>query len=54
MKWVKRILLVLLVGFALFYLIQQPEAAAAAVQNIFAAVGRAFNSILIFFSSLAG
>ena len=54
MKWVKRILLVLLVGFVLFYLIQQPEGAAAAVRNIFAAVGRAFNSILIFFTSLAG
>jgi hypothetical protein len=54
MKWVKRILLVLLIGFALFYLIQQPESAAVAVRNIFGAVARAFSSILVFFTSLAG
>lgn len=54
MKWVKRILLVLLVAFALFYLFAQPESAAVAVRNVFAAVGRAFNSLLIFFTSLAG
>ena len=52
MKWVWRILLVLLIVFAVFYLIQQPESAAMAVRNIFAAVAAAFNSLLIFFSSL--
>ena len=35
MTWVKRILLVLVVGFFLFYLIQQPEGAAAAVRTVF-------------------
>jgi hypothetical protein len=54
MKWVKRILIVLLLAFALFYLFAQPEAAAAAVRNIFGAVARAFNSLLVFFTSLAG
>ena len=38
MTWVKRILLVLVVGFLLFYLIQQPESAAAAVRTVFGAV----------------
>lgn len=54
MKFVKRVLLVLLVGFCLFYLIQQPEGAASAVRTVFGAVARAFNAILLFFSSLAG
>ena len=53
MKWVKRILLVLLVGFCLFYLIQQPEGAASAVRSVFGAVARAFQSIMTFFTSLA-
>jgi small-conductance mechanosensitive channel len=54
MAWVKRILVVLIVGFFLFYLIQQPEAAAGAVRTVFAAVGVAFQSIVRFFTSLAG
>ena len=54
MKFVKRVLLVLLVGFCLFYLIQQPEGAASAVRTVFGALARAFNAILLFFSSLAG
>ena len=53
MTWVKRILLVLVVGFFLFYLIQQPEGAAAAVRTVFSAVGVAFQSIVRFFTSLA-
>ena len=53
MKWVKRILLVLLVGFCLFYLIQQPEGAASAVRTVFGAVARAFQAIMTFFTSLA-
>jgi hypothetical protein len=36
MKWVKRIIIFLVVGFALFYLIAQPENAANAVQALFA------------------
>ena len=54
MKWVKRILLVLVVGFCLFYLIQQPEGAASAVRTVFGALARAFRSIITFFTSLAG
>jgi hypothetical protein len=54
MKWVKRILLVLVVGFCLFYLVQQPQGAASAVRTVFGALARAFSSILLFFTSLAG
>lgn len=54
MKFVKRALLVLVVGFCLFYLVQQPEGAAAAVRTVFGAVARAFQSIILFFTSLAG
>lgn len=54
MRLVKRILLVLVVGFLLFYLIQQPEGAAAAVRTVFGALARAFGSIITFFTSLAG
>jgi succinate dehydrogenase hydrophobic anchor subunit len=53
-KFVKRVLLVLVVGFCLFYLVQQPEGAAASVRTVFGALARAFNSILTFFTSLAG
>ena len=53
MTWVKRILAVLVIGFFLFYLIQQPESAAAAVRTVFSAVGVAFQSIVRFFTSLA-
>jgi hypothetical protein len=48
-KWIKTIVLVLIVGFALFYLITEPEAAAGAVKGFFGA----FGSIFTFFSSLA-
>jgi len=54
MKLVKRILLVLVVGFCLFYLVQQPEGAAEAVRTVFGALARAFQSIILFFTSLAG
>ena len=53
MAWIKRILDVVVVGFFLFYLIQQPEAAAGAVRTVFSAVGVAFDSIVRFFTSLA-
>ena len=46
--WVKKILLVLLVTFALFYLFTRPEAAAEAVRTFFAA----FEAIGTFFSEL--
>ena len=48
--WVKKILLVLLVAFVLFYLFTRPEAAAEAVRTFFGA----FESLGRFFSSLAG
>jgi hypothetical protein len=54
MKLVKRILLILAIGFCLFYLVQQPEGAAGAVRTVFGALARAFRSIITFFTSLAG
>jgi hypothetical protein len=53
MTWTKRILFVLVVGFFLFYLITQPESAAAAVRTVFDAVALAFQAIVRFFTSLA-
>ena len=38
MVWVKRIIVFLVVAFALFYLIAQPQAAADAVRAIFGAL----------------
>jgi len=52
-KFVKRLVFVLVVGFCLFYVVNQPEGAAAAVRTVFLAVGRAFGSIITFFTSLA-
>ena len=54
MVWVKRIIIFLIVGFALFYLIAQPEAAANAVQALFSALARVFRSVIVFFQSLSG
>ncbi len=48
-KWIKTIVLVLVVGFALFYLFTQPEAAANAVKTFFGA----FTAIATFFTQLA-
>ncbi len=53
MKWIKRILVVLIIGFCLFYLVQQPEDAATAVRTVFLALADAFQSIITFFTSLA-
>lgn len=52
--WVRKILLLLSVGFVLFYLIRRPESAADTVRTVFGAVGAAFRAIVVFFSSLAG
>ena len=54
MKWFKKILFVLVAVFALFYLFSRPEDAAAAVRTAAQALGKAFNSIIVFFTSLAG
>ncbi|MGI3781445.1 MAG: hypothetical protein ACRYG2_11780 [Janthinobacterium lividum] len=51
--WVKRLVFVLVIGFCLFYVVNQPEGAAAAVRTVFLAVGRAIGSIITFFTSLA-
>lgn len=48
-KWIKTILLVLVVGFALFYLFTRPEAAASAVKSFFGA----FDAIGRFFVALS-
>ncbi|MFT4294898.1 MAG: hypothetical protein QM582_05740 [Micropruina sp.] len=48
-KWIKTIVVVLIVGFALFYLFTRPEAAAAAVKTFFGA----FDAIGRFFIALS-
>ena len=52
-RWFKRLLVVLVVGFCLFYLVNQPEGAAGAVRTVFTAVAGAFGSIITFFTALA-
>jgi hypothetical protein len=52
-KWVKRIAIALVIGFALFYTVTRPEDAANAVQGAFAAVWGAAESVGRFFTSLA-
>jgi hypothetical protein len=52
-RWFKRFLFVLVVGFCLFYLVNQPAGAAAAVRNVIDALGRAISSIITFFTTLA-
>jgi hypothetical protein len=49
MRWIKAFIVFLVVGFALFYLIAYPEAAANAVRAV-----AGLRSVLIFFQSLAG
>ncbi len=53
MKWVKGFIVFLVVGFALFYLVVYPEAAANAVRAVAGGLAVVFRSILIFFQSLA-
>ena len=53
MKWTKKVIFVLVVGFCLFYLVQQPEGAAQAVRTVFCALSRAFQAVITFFTSLA-
>lgn len=54
MKWIKRILLVMVVAFVAFYLIGRPNDAASAVRGGIDAVANAVNSFFTFFSALAG
>jgi hypothetical protein len=53
MTWVKRFIVFLVVGFALFYLIAYPEAAANAIRAVAGGLALVFRSVLIFFQSLA-
>ena len=53
MPLVRKILLVLLVGFVLFYLIQRPSRPRGR-WTVFGAIGAAFRSIVVSFNSLAG
>ena len=50
MKWVKRFVIFLVVGFALFYLIAYPEAAANAVRTVINALAVVFARSLSSFS----
>jgi hypothetical protein len=52
-KWTKKLLFVIVVGFCLFYLVQQPEGAADAVRTVFGALVRVFQAIVTFFTSLS-
>jgi hypothetical protein len=54
MRWVKGFIVFLVAGFALFYLIANPEGAANAVRAVAGGLAIVFRSILIFFQSLAG
>ncbi|HYP45060.1 MAG TPA: hypothetical protein VEQ66_07695 [Propionibacteriaceae bacterium] len=54
MKWVRKVFVIIFAVFALFYLITRPEDAAAAVRTVFTALASAFQSIIVFFTSLAG
>ncbi|WP_197429910.1 hypothetical protein [Auraticoccus cholistanensis] len=49
MSWLKKIAMILVVAFALYYLFTRPEDAAAAVRSFFGA----FTSIGTFFDELA-
>jgi Na+/proline symporter len=51
-KWIKRIVVTLVVIFALFYLFTRPTDAADAVRSAFAAVGAGFGSVITFLTSL--
>ena len=50
----KDAVVLLVVAFAVFYLVSQPEAAADAVRGALEAVGAAFDAIIRFFRALAG
>jgi drug/metabolite transporter (DMT)-like permease len=54
MKWVKKVLLALVVLFAGYYLITKPEDAASAVRGVFLWVAGAVSAVFRFFTSLAG
>lgn len=51
---VKKILIWLAIGFAVFYLLSQPTGAANAIKGAADGIASAFNSIITFFTSLFG
>ncbi|MDR6905386.1 putative membrane protein [Agromyces sp. 3263] len=53
MKWVKRIVIALVVVFAFFYLITRPEDAATAVEGAVGAVWTGVEAVGTFFTKLA-
>lgn len=53
MKIIRRVAIVLVVAFALFYLIARPHEAANAVHGAFAAVWGAGQAVFNFFATLA-
>ncbi|HEY9294386.1 MAG TPA: hypothetical protein VIP98_24150 [Microlunatus sp.] len=53
MKWIKRLVVALVVIFALFYLFTRPTDAADAVRSAFGAVGTGMDAVMTFFSSLS-
>lgn len=54
MKIVKRIVIGLVIAFAIFYLVTRPQDAANAVQGAFGAVWGAGVAVVDFFVALAG
>jgi hypothetical protein len=50
---VKKSLTLLVLAFAVFYLVTEPEAAADAVRGAFGAVGDAFDAVIRFFDELS-
>jgi hypothetical protein len=48
----KKVLTVLAIAFAAYYLITAPQAAASAVSGAGAAIASVFESIIVFFTSL--
>ena len=49
----RKAVVLLVIAFAVFYLVSQPEGAADAVKGALAAVGDAFDAIIRFFKALA-
>ena len=49
---VKKSITILVVGFAAFYLLSQPENAANAIQTAFQAVVDGFHQVITFFTAL--
>jgi hypothetical protein len=52
MSWGRRIIVGLLILFFLFLLITNPEGAAEAMRNVFAAIGTFFNALVTFITNL--